>query len=73
MEIEKFARYESFVFIGALMTLVVMGKLLGFYNISSDWFWLMAGVGLILEGLISFYKQKRFDNKYKIIEIKRGR
>lgn len=70
IEIEKIAKYESFVFIGAIMTLAVLGKLLGFYNISSDWFWLMGGIGLVIEGLISLYKQRRFDKKYKIIERK---
>lgn len=67
MKIEAIAKYESFVFIGTLMTLLVLGKLIGLYNISSDWFWLMAGVGLTIEGLISLYKQRKFDNKYKII------
>jgi len=68
LKVENIAKYESFIFIGILMTIVVLGKLLGFYNISSDWFWLLAGVGLVVEGAISYYKQKKFDRKYKIIE-----
>ncbi len=65
---ETLARYEFFVIIGLFMTLLVLGKLLGFYNISSDWFWLIAAFGLMIEGTIALVKQRRFDNKYKIIE-----
>ena len=66
--VESFAKYESFIFLGILMTLIVLGKLIGLYNISSDWFWFIGGLGLVVEGMISLVKQRRFDNKYKIIE-----
>ena len=62
------ATYELFIFLGIFMALLTLGKLLGFYNISSDWFWFLAAVGLIIEGTISLVKQKRFEKKYKIIE-----
>ena len=65
---EKFARYESFIFIGIIMTFGVLIKLLNLYEFSSDWFWLLAGLGLIVEGTISLIKQRKFDNKYKVIE-----
>jgi|WetSurMetagenome_2_1015567.scaffolds.fasta_scaffold161054_2 hypothetical protein len=68
--LEHFAKYETFVFLGFIMAILILGKLLGFYNISSDWFWLLASVGLIIEGSISYIKQSRFDRKYKIIERK---
>jgi len=61
-------RYEGFILVGVLMFLGSLIKLLGFYDYSSDWFWFLAGVGLIFEGSISLVKQKRFDRKYKIIE-----
>jgi hypothetical protein len=61
-------RYEGYIFVGILMIFLTLGKLVGFYDISSDWFWFLAGVGLVFEGLISLVKQKRFDRKYKIIE-----
>jgi hypothetical protein len=64
-----FFKYESFIFVGILMTLGVLIKLSGIYNFSSDWFWLLAGIGLIVEGTISMVKQRRFDKKYKVIEI----
>lgn len=63
-----FARYELFIIVGILMTAGTLIKLLGFYDFSSDWFWFLAGVGLVVEGIISLIKQKRFDKKYKIIE-----
>jgi len=67
--LDNFARYETFIFIGIIMTIGTMIKLFGGYDFSSDWFWLLAGVGLVIEGCISLVKQKRFDRKYKIIDI----
>lgn len=62
------ARYELFIFVGILMIIGTLVKLFGFYSFSSDWFWFIAGVALVVEGSISFVKQKKFDRKYKIIE-----
>ncbi len=42
-------------------------KLLGEINISSDWFWFIAGIGLMTEGIIALIKQKRFNAKYKVL------
>ena len=49
------------------MTIGTSVKLSGLYDFSSDWFWLLAGLGLVVEGAISLVKQNRFDRKYKII------
>jgi len=68
--IDNFATYETFIFIGLIMSIITLLKLLGYYNFSSDWLWFLAGVGLIIEGSISLVKQRRFDRKYKIIERK---
>lgn len=75
MVIEKFTdrfenlfRYDTFILVGVLMTLGTLAKLLGFWDISSDWFWLLAGIGLTVEGTISMIKQRRFDRKFKIID-----
>ena len=65
---ERFARYETFIFVGIIMSIGVLIKLLSIYNFSSDWFWLLAGLGLMVEGIISLIKQRKFDRKYKIIE-----
>jgi len=61
-------RYEGFILVGILIVFGTLLKLVGNYNISSDWFWFLAGIGLIFEGTISLIKQRRFDKKYKIIE-----
>jgi len=61
-------RYELFVLIGLVIAFGALIKLLGICDFSSDWFWFFVGMGLIIEGIISFVKQRRFDRKYKIIE-----
>ena len=66
--IESFARYEMFILVGLLIVVGTLVKLVGIYDFSSDWFWLLAGLGLMVEGAISFAKHKRFEKKYKVIE-----
>ena len=68
MGFERFIKYESFIVVGVLMVFWTLIKLSGIYDFSSDWFWFIGGLGLIVEGMISLVKQKRFDRKYKIIE-----
>ena len=68
--IDKFATYETFIFIGIIMAGATLIKLLGYYDFSSDWLWFLAGCGLIIEGAISLVKQKRFEKKFKVIERK---
>ena len=70
MVVNNFVRYEAFIFVGILMAIGTLIKLLGFYDFSSDWFWFLAGVGLAVQGAISLNKQRQFDKKYKIIERK---
>jgi len=67
--IDNFAKYEIFIIVGILMSVGVILKLAFDYNIDSDWFWLLAGLGLVVEGSISLVKQRKFERKYKIIEI----
>jgi len=62
------ASYESFIIVGLIIAVGALTKLLGLYDFSSDWFWCLAGIGLIVEGTISLVKQRRFDKKYKIVE-----
>ena len=68
MVISNLVRYEAFIFVGLLMAIGTLIKLLGLYDFSSDWFWFLAGVGLAVEGAISLNKQRKFDKKYKIVE-----
>ena len=67
-KIDDLVRYEGFILVGVLMIVGTLMKLIGSYDFSSDWFWFLAGIGLIFEGTISLIKQRRFDRKYKIIE-----
>jgi hypothetical protein len=67
MKIDYFY-YIIFILAGILMAVLTLGKLLGFYNLSSDWFWFIGAIGLVTEGTISLFKQRKFDKKYKIIE-----
>ena len=70
LSLNNIAKYEIFIIVGILMVIGTALKLAGIYDFSSDWFWLLAGLGLIVEGSISVIKQRRFDRKYKIIERK---
>ena len=60
--------YFLVVVIGSAVAVGVLGKLIFGFDIDSDWFWLLAGVGLTAEGVIALKKQRKFDKKYKIIE-----
>jgi len=63
--------YGSFVLVvlvGLIMALIVLMKLFFKLDIDSDWFWFLAGVGLMFEGVISYRRQKRINNKYKVVE-----
>lgn len=68
IKIASFMRYEIFILVGLLMAIGTAVKLLGVFEFSSDWFWFLAGVGLVVEGAISLTKQRQFDRKYKIVE-----
>lgn len=67
--IGRMLRYESFIFVGIIMTITTLIKLLGFVDFSSDWFWFIAGLGLVVEGFISLSKQREFDKKFKVIAV----
>lgn len=52
---------------GIAISVGVILKLVFGLNISSDWFWFLAGIGLALEGILSWKKKKKFDRKYKTV------
>jgi hypothetical protein len=68
IDFANIARYEIFILVGIIIAIGTLVKLLGFFDFSSDWFWFLAGVGLIVEGSISLVRQRKFDKKYKVIE-----
>ncbi len=59
--------YEWFIAAGLIMMFSTLIKLLGFVDFSSDWFWFIAGLLVVIEGTILLSKQKKFDKKYKIV------
>ncbi len=61
-----YASFVLVVLVGLVMALAVLSKLFFGADIDSDWFWFLAGVGLMFEGVISFKAKRRFDRKYKI-------
>ena len=63
-----YASYVLVIVVGLSIVFGVFLKLVVGYNLDSDWFWLLAGMGLMVEAVISFKKQKRFDRKYMIVE-----
>lgn len=66
-----FVRYEYFLIIIIVGLGVAIGSLLkitGIIDISSDYFWFLAGLGLVVEATISLIKQIKFDQKYRIVE-----
>ena len=64
----KLITHEILIVVGVIVFIGALLKILGILDFSSDWFWLLAGFGLSVEGIISLVKQKKFDRKYKIIE-----
>lgn len=68
--IENLIKYEAFIAMGFLIAALSFIKVMRYYEFSSDWLWLLAGLGLMVEGIISLNKQRRFDRKYRIVERK---
>lgn len=58
MKVGKILQYETYIFIGMLMITGAVAKLIFGVQISSDWFWFIAGFALVLEGFIDLIKQR---------------
>ncbi len=61
------ASYILVIVVGLLIAAVVFLKLVFGFDIDSDWFWLLAGLGVAAEGVISLEKQKLFAKKFKVV------
>jgi len=59
--------HELFIVVGFLMVVGTFLKLMGVIHLDSDWFWFVAGLGLVVEGMTSLVKNKRFNQKYKVL------
>lgn len=64
---KKLATYEVFIVVGMLMVIGTGLKLLRIMDFSSDWFWFIGGVALIIEGSIALKKERQFNRKYEVI------
>jgi len=62
-----YLNYILIVLFGVVMAGAVFLKLVVGFDIDSDWFWFIAGLGIAVEGFISFEKQRMFDRKYKVV------
>ncbi|NCN86211.1 hypothetical protein GW932_00085 [archaeon] len=67
MVVKKIANHEGYIFAGILMVIGTSLKLLFNVKIDSDWFWFIAGVALVIEGIMNSSKQKQFNNKFKVV------
>ena len=65
---KKLFKYGFLIIIGIVMAISALVKLLKIVNFSSDWFWFIAAMGLIIEGVISLIKEKKFNDKFLIIK-----
>lgn len=69
MKLESFStKHELFLIVGVVMVVGTGIKLAGIMEFSSDWFWMVAGLGLVVEGLIMTGNRKKFDRKYKVVK-----
>lgn len=62
--------YGSFVLvvlIGVIMAIGVLAKIFVGVNIDSDWFWFLTGIGLAIQGVVSFRTRVKFDRKHKVV------
>lgn len=62
-----YLNYMLIVVFGVVMAGAVVLKLIFGFDIDSDWFWFLAGLGIAVEGFISYEKQRLFDKKYKVV------
>lgn len=67
MATKKILQHETYVIIGSAMVLLTFMKLMGWIGISSDWFWFIAGIALVLDGAINLSKDNKFKKKYRLI------
>ena len=63
-----YLNYVLIIVFGVGMASLVFLKLVFGFDVNSDWFWFLAGLGIAVEGIISLEKQKRFDRKYKVVK-----
>ncbi|MGK0209070.1 MAG: putative membrane protein YfcA [Patescibacteria group bacterium] len=66
----NYVSYFPVLLLGVLMIVGSLIKLLGFREIDSDWFWFLTGCGLMVQGVVTFVRQKQFEKDYKVLKRK---
>lgn len=66
MVYRKVMHYETFIIVGALMAILSFLNAINAIDISSDFFWMLAGMGLIIEGFLELAKWKDEQKNLKI-------
>ena len=56
-------RYEIILVGGLLLTILPMLKIMGYVELDSDMFWLLAGVVITAEAILEIIKEKRIGEK----------
>jgi glucose dehydrogenase len=56
------------VAVGIVMVVATSVKLLNFVEVDSDWYWFIAGLGFIVQGVLMSVKNKHFTKNYKILK-----
>ena len=56
-------RYEIILVGGLLLTILPLLKLAGILRLDSDWFWILAGVGISAEAILEILQTKKKVNK----------
>tara|TARA_Y100000034_G_scaffold90779_1_gene109394 strand:- start:174 stop:440 length:267 start_codon:yes stop_codon:yes gene_type:complete len=52
-------RYEMLVLAGVLLTILPIMNMLGFTNFSGDFFWMLAGTCLLIEGVLELHYERK--------------
>lgn len=61
VDVKDVMRYEWIVISGLALTIIPMANVLGYTDINSDFFWMLAGICLTVEGLMEvYYEQKHW-------------
>jgi len=58
-----YPNFVSLILLGIGMSAMVLMKIFGGYDIDSDWFWFLTGLGLMVQGIISSRQRKKFGLK----------
>lgn len=62
----NYLKYEVLVLFGVLLIVGTLLKLIFSINIDSDWFWLLAGVAITIEGAINFQNKNNSTRNIKL-------